>query len=140
MMSERFIDNGESAYSFMKNELLVTCPQCQQCAYGFIDPTKIICHKCGLSKTYETYSYGNGTFCGEDLWLKANCCSEKLWAYNKEHLEFIEQYVQAAIRERKPNVNQSLASRLPQWMKRSGNREKILRSVHELKQKLEVIL
>ena len=139
-MDERFNDNGEFIFDFM-DEILVNCPKCQGCANGFFslaEPAKIICQKCGLYKIYDMYSYGNGNFCGEELWLKIHCCSNYLWAYNKKHLEFIEQYIKANIRQRKPNVNQSIVSRLPQWMKKASNREKILRCDDLLKQRLEL--
>ena len=140
MINKRFSDNGESANTFMnKGMILVKCPICQRCAFGSLDPTKIICHKCGFIKTSGSFSYGNGTFFEEDLWLETECCSEKLWAYNKEHLDFLEKYIQATLRERKPNLTHSLASRLPIWMKKSSNREKVLKGIQKLKDKLEDI-
>lgn len=74
-------------------------------------------------------------FFQESLWLKINCCGEILWAYNYKHLEFIENYVSAKLRERKPFVNKSLASRLPKWIKSAKNREEILKAVAKLKEK-----
>ncbi|WP_336212225.1 hypothetical protein [Nonomuraea sp. LPB2021202275-12-8] len=49
-----------------------------------------------------------------------------LWAYNAEHLDFLERYVRAFIREREPNRNGSLASRLPAWLKDAKNRDAVL--------------
>ena len=55
------------------------------------------------------------------LWLQARCCGALLWAYNPLHLQWLEEYVGASLRERAAGEygwsNQSLASRLPQWMR-----------------------
>jgi hypothetical protein len=73
------------------------------------------------------------------LWLKTNCCGNTLWAYNKEHLDFLESYVSASIREQVPNINKSLASRLPTWIKSAKNRETVLKCINKLRKKLNDI-
>jgi hypothetical protein len=73
---------------------------------------------------------------GYRLWLQTRCAGEILWAYNAEHLEFLREYAAASLRERVPNANASLASRLPRWIKRSHNRRAILRAVKRLAVKL----
>lgn len=75
-------------------------------------------------------------FFQEPLWLKINCCGETLWAYNEKHLDFIDDYVSAKLRERTPYKNRSLASRLPQWIKSAKNRDEILRAITKLRGKL----
>lgn len=59
-----------------------------------------------------------------------------LWAYNSDHLAFLRGYVEADLREREPNANASLASRLPKWLKSAKNRESVLRAVKRLETKL----
>jgi hypothetical protein len=73
---------------------------------------------------------------GFPLWLQTPCCGETLWAYNEEHLRFLKDYVTASIRERQPNLNGSLASRLPQWIKRAHNRDEISRCIERLERAL----
>lgn len=118
---------------------------------------KLVCAKCGLNKIWKSNGISSiqmsprekqipqesliigGNFdwyFQEPLWLQIECCGETLWAYNRKHLEFIENYVSATLRERIPNVNQSLASRLPKWMKQAKNREAILKAIEKLKKKL----
>ena len=70
------------------------------------------------------------------LGLQSPCCSQTLWAYNTEHLDFLERYFQADLRERLPNKNGSLASRLPAWMKRAQNRDEVLRGLETLRMRL----
>lgn len=73
---------------------------------------------------------------GFDLWLQTRCAGEVLWAYNAEHLAFVRDFVAAPIRERVPNANSSLASRLPAWIKLARNREAVLRAVVRLERRL----
>ena len=74
------------------------------------------------------------------LWLPTGCCGEILWAYNAHHLDFIENYVRATLREhaRGPHGwrNQALAHRLPKWMQDGQNRAGILKCIAKLRGKL----
>jgi len=74
------------------------------------------------------------------LWLQTPCCGEVLWAYNEEHLAFLEAFVMAkqrtSVRGEHGWSNQSLMNRLPLWMKQAKNRDEILRCLDKLKQKL----
>ncbi len=69
---------------------------------------------------------------GLELLLQAPCKGHTLWAYNPRHLEFIAEYVAATIRERTPNFNATLASRLPDWIKVAKNRPAVLRAVRQI--------
>jgi hypothetical protein len=73
---------------------------------------------------------------GFRLWLQTRCAGEVLWAYNAEHLGFLREYVSASLRERVPNANGSLASRLPKWIKSAHNRTAVLRAARRLEAKL----
>jgi hypothetical protein len=66
---------------------------------------------------------------GLPLWLRADVQGRTLWAYNREHLSFLDAYVRAGVRQRAPNRNASLASRLPRWLKASGVRQPVLRAI-----------
>lgn len=68
------------------------------------------------------------------LWLQTSCCGHVLWAYNAAHLAFLREYVQADLRERVPvqNTNNTLASRLPRWMKSAKNRDEVLKGIARL--------
>ncbi len=71
-------------------------------------------------------------FFGLPLRLQVACVGEVLWAYNQRHVEFLRAFVEAKLRERAPNANRSLASRLPAWLKAASNREAVLRGLSEL--------
>lgn len=73
---------------------------------------------------------------GLDLWLQTPCRGHVLWAYDAEHLDFLERYVRAALREREPNRNAGLASRLPGWLKSAKNRHAVLAACATLRKRL----
>ena len=146
-----FRDTAERIYDF-GNEFLICCPRCEAQAKVIPDETqyeiakrfcrkgKMSCFHCGLNRRYEkNYSQIGGAldwYFGLSLWLQTPCCGNLLWAYNARHLAFLENYVAAELRARIPYRNGSLASRLPQWIKRAHNRPELLRSIEQLKKKL----
>lgn len=73
---------------------------------------------------------------GLELWLQAPCKGEILWAYHEAHLDYLERYVAAGLREREPNRNSSLASRLPAWIKSAKNRDDVLRGLARMRASL----
>jgi hypothetical protein len=143
LLSEsRFKDSGETAHDLIFGyDVLVECPKCSNCAFARKSSEKypyfrIICNRCGLLPISNTLSWGSGYFMDYQLWLRVNCCGHVLWAYNMQHLDFLESYVAASLRERKPNINQSLASRLPVWIKSTKNRDQLIKGIQKLKDKL----
>lgn len=144
MTESRFNDKGESVYDFLfkSDGVLIECPYCMRCAKGvkILDVNygyKLICSHCGILPNSTIGSWGSGTFMGLNLWLRTNCCGNLLWAYNKEHLEFLDNYIASSLRERIPNKNQSLASRLPEWIKSRKNREELTKGLERLRNRLE---
>jgi hypothetical protein len=69
---------------------------------------------------------------GLELWFTAPFRNEVVWAYNVEHLRFLRDYLAADLRERAPNRNGSLASRLPRWMKAAKHRDALVALIDEL--------
>jgi hypothetical protein len=128
---ERFSDAGELTYEF-GDEFFVVCPKCagkakvfalendsEQLREKLFAPRKLVCLSCPFRADWNGGQLNIGGnfdwYFRLPLWLQISCCGGKtLWAYNESHLEFIENYVAARLRERVPNVNKSLASRLPQ--------------------------
>ncbi|MEU8109269.1 hypothetical protein AB0C18_36740 [Nonomuraea muscovyensis] len=72
---------------------------------------------------------------GLPLWLRRRCCGGRtLWAYNVAHLDLLEGYVGARLRERPvPAGSQTLLERLPGWMKAAGNRDELLAAIRVLR-------
>lgn len=106
----------------------------------------LTCTHCGHIERLETDTSAStrrdavdGYF-GCPLWLQTPCVREVLWANNAEHLDFLEQYVGADLRERAREMhgwrNTNLASRLPKWMQQAKNRDAVLRGIRTLREKL----
>jgi hypothetical protein len=138
----RFRDSQSSIYDFM-DECLVVCPQCAACARvvpldrensGLFAPHRMLCWQCGYTKDWHgqriAFEYQYDSYFGLPLWLQTRVGDHILWAYNRRHLEFIEAFVCAGWR------NNSLSSRLPDWIKVAKNRTSILKSIDKLKQRL----
>jgi len=150
-LNTRFKDSREWVESF-GDDLLVTCPRCGQCANLKFEvrATPInrtcVCVQCGYSDRRQVrglpaYSYGRDWRKGFNLWLETVCCGHVLWALNEKHLDFLDHYVSAKLRERRPDEefgwsNHSLAGRLPRWLTSAKNRTEVLRSVQRLRLRL----
>ena len=62
-----------------------------------------------------------------------------VFAYNEQHLDWLERFVSADLRERTHldgRANASMASRLPRWMKLAKNRDAILQAIGKLQAEL----
>src|SRR5262249_54263484 len=111
----RFTDQGNTILD-MLDEILVECPHCTGCARivtlvpgkrDWFAPRRLICLHCGYSRDWAERSVTRGwkhklavdDYFHERLWLQAACGDEVLWAYNLKHLQLIEDYVQADLRE-----------------------------------------
>ncbi|MBL4706300.1 MAG: hypothetical protein JKY54_17365 [Flavobacteriales bacterium] len=128
-MKTRFNAYEKSTYDFVK-KILVECPSCGDQALvksseSFSSAekeseTRVICTNCGHSKmlseepktrfkfkngsTSETRFYAmNGNidpYFKLPLWLQLELPKGLLWAYNYDHLSFIENHISAELRER----------------------------------------
>jgi hypothetical protein len=108
-------------------------------------PRKLSCLHCGYVKTWKGNARDAKGPCdwyfGLPLWLQTVCCGNILWAFNEEHLNFLEQYV-AATHRVKYHVNgqmrnNTMASRLPLWVKSAKNRQQVLKGIARLRSMLE---
>lgn len=154
MNEQRFQENEEDRLSIITptkdDPTLVCCPKCQSKAIVALhdDEARLSCASCGYnqkkSTEHRTFYWGaenpTDSYFDANLWLQTDCVGESLWAFNKRHLEYLENFVSAKHRQRNPNVdawiNSSLASRLPKWMKAAKNREQVLKAIAVLKNKI----
>lgn len=149
----RFQDPDLGIYDFL-DEVLVECPVCHRCArvvptgegpFSIFATRRLICSTCGCIREWSFSEVGppegQDPYFRQPLWLTVSCCGELLWAYNESHLDFIEQFVGATLREhcRHPTngwSNQSLANRFPGWLKAAGHRDEVLKACVKLRAKL----
>ena len=115
---------------------------------------RMVCPSCGYHRdktrgcltiyTGRSGGVGDPVF-GLPLWLQKSCCDGKLlWAYNLEHLSFVESIVAATIRERSDPVRagdghrrMSMIAKLPVWLKSAKYRDEVLKVVQQLKRSIE---
>ena len=103
------------------------------------DTVELRCPGCGATDWFRAEASGRGDgvprdpWFGLPLWLRTACRGETLWARNESHLDFLEAYVGADLRERRPYFNHSLASRLPGWIKDAHARDDVLRAIAKLR-------
>lgn len=158
-MTLRFHDLGQTLDAF-RSAYLVRCPRCGERAQvvplagaTLADAVarRLVCARCGLTKDRAARvvpSQAQDAWYEQlELWLQTPCCGETLWAYNQDHLDFLEQYVAATLRERThPDGtvlsqtaarNGTLASRLPAWIKSAKNRDAVLQGIGKLRRMLE---
>lgn len=118
----------------------------------FLGKVRISCQFCGYSQIsgmprqprysrsgmpiYTPASAPVDVQSGLPLWLQTPCAGQVLWAWNEWHLDWLERYVAADLRERTPNINTSLASRLPRWIKSAKHRDEVLKGIRRLRAKL----
>ncbi|MEP0265411.1 hypothetical protein [Dokdonia sp.] len=165
-MKTKFNAYGKTLYEFTNN-IYVVCPKCKNQAIvtskGFLkekDETeiKLTCSSCGMNTyyaetpkdiwtlqhsevTYETRNLILGAnidpYFRLPLWLQKEMPDGLLWAYNYEHLDFLEKHIHAKLRYRDltNNHNRSLGARLPKWMTSRKNRTEVLNGIEKLKQK-----
>ena len=66
--------------------------------------------------------------------LETQVAGETLWLNNLAHLEALEDWLGAKVRERGPQPGLTMMARLPRWMKASTNRDKVLRGLAQLRE------
>lgn len=105
-------------------------------------PRKLSCLHCSYIALWQgTTQQRNDPYdwyFGLPLWLQTPCCGEILWAFNEEHVHFLQQYVTARQRTKfyiKGQVrNRTLANRLPTWMKIAKNRDEVIKGLERLRE------
>jgi hypothetical protein len=130
-----------------EHPVLVTCEKCGQCATlrEFLFPAKpeMVWRfgKCSCLHCSHQWLMPAGFhfFARGPLWLRMSCHKNVLWVLNRPHLEFLEQFIGAELREERMEENSSrrLSSALPRWMLAAKNRNDVLRCLRKLRETLE---
>ncbi len=142
--SNRFQDENLLLSNFYQ-EVVVVCPTCAKKAMATVnDETKtarLFCTSCGYNKETKT-AIKNGSiempanqYFQAELWLQAPFKNDVFWAYNYNHLEYLESYISATIREHKDRVGFTLLEKLPKFYHEAKNRDGLLKIIAKLKSK-----
>lgn len=141
----RFNDENKTLSDF-SDEVWVVCPACSNRAIARADfqlkKAWLCCVQCGYNKEQSTEIAKNITknqpahlFFAAELWLQAPLKNELFMAYNGRHLEYLEQYISAKLREHKDRSHFTLLEKLPKFYHRAQNREVLLKIIAKLKSK-----
>ncbi|EKB51122.1 hypothetical protein [Cecembia lonarensis] len=147
-LSDRFQDKQVRLSDFEK-EVWVKCPKCEAMATCTVDfeikRAKLVCLHCGNNQQKSTVYAKNGSwevaahvYFEAELWLSSNFRGNHLFAYNKAHLEYLEKYIAADLRENKNRNFFTMLEKLPKWMQLAKNREMLLKQIAVLKRKFHL--
>jgi hypothetical protein len=151
-MTKRFADRHKTIYAFSDYSLVV-CPQCHQCAEVISRDTekstyrptaRLTCLHCGYAAEAARHGYSPGKpedwFFHRPLWLQVPCAGQILWAHNRDHLNYLAEFIQAGLRENLKDKsgwhNNSMLNRLPRWMKQATNREAVMAGIEKLRKRM----
>ena len=140
----RFNDENLILSDFYK-EVWIVCPSCNKKAMATVSfetkLARLFCVQCGYNKETTTlikngtiHTAANNYFQAE-LWLKATFKNEVFVAYNDKHLEYLERYISADLREHKHRTHFTLLEKLPKFYHEAKNRESLLSIIKKLKNK-----
>ena len=72
------------------------------------------------------------------LFYQSNAKGNHIWSFNREHITFLEDWIEAKHREKgmlKHPYHGSLETTLPKWMTAHKNRDAVLKALTKLKAK-----
>jgi DNA-directed RNA polymerase subunit RPC12/RpoP len=107
----------------------------------------IPCPHCGTTRTYKPRNERHVLYYRSDgktdpafnlsLWFQCDIRGHLFWAYNRAHLNEIEKYVAADLRERSRWTRMTMVERMPKFVKEAKNRDLLLRAIAKLLRKEE---
>lgn len=128
-----------AAASDFLTSVYVVCPICSgmaviRCANeSTLNLRRMTCSQCAATRQGLYLSPSMGLA----LWYSADTRHGTLYAFNAEHLDYIERYVQSLRRtvETEPGGlrNRALHARLPLWVKSAKNRDEILKAIARMR-------
>ena len=132
--------------SHFYNEVLIICPSCGKKATAKVDfetkKARSFCMNCGYNKEVATTLSQNASlqmpahsFFNAGLWLQTSFKNEIFYAYNDGHLDYLERYISATLREHKDRIGFTLIEKLPKFYHEAKNRESLLKIIEKLKNK-----
>lgn len=148
MKTERFNDQNKRLTDF-RTEVLVVCPACRKQAVASVDyaneKSRLLCPSCGYNKerTTEARLFGikspvemaANLYFGAELWLIHPFKGDVVWAYNYAHLDYLESYISATLREHKDRSHFTLLEKLPRFYHDAKNRTALLKLINKIRKR-----
>jgi len=145
-LSNRFRDEQKQLSDFDK-EVWVVCPSCARKAITMVNDVskkaRLFCSACGYNKEvsimlaeHTELKTAAHLYFDAVLWLQLPFRSKEVFfAYNPEHLVYLEQYIAASIREHHDRTHFTLLEKLPKFYHDAKNRTALLKLIRKLKEK-----
>ena len=147
-MTQRFSDQNHRLSHFY-DHVDVVCLGCGKKATATADHEKkearINCLHCGYSKITGTaievmgmrghLKVAANEYFDAELWYTAPFKNEEFMAFNREHLDYLEAYISATLREHKDRTHFTLLEKLPRFYHEAKNRDALLKLVAKLQNK-----
>lgn len=130
----RHRDSGDCLCDLAAHPVLVVCPACT--AQAVVVSGRLVCTDCAHVRPYERIWCWDDSRFVPDLWLRTSCAGHTLWALNTQHLDLLESYVTATLREDPPSTSvrrMTVLAKLPAWLKSAKHRDEVLRAVRRLR-------
>jgi len=148
MENQRFNDQNKTLSDFY-TEVWVVCPACAKKAIAKVNyeekQARLYCESCGYNKQSSTETRVFGvrgnwemaahSYFGAELWLQYPFKNDVFFAYNGEHLDYLEAYIGATLREHKDRTHFTLLEKLPKFYHEAKNRKALLSLIEKLKRK-----
>lgn len=104
-----------------QDHVIIRCPSCKT-SHTFVPK---VSEYYSVDQVLDKYTF----------WYSENFKGNRFWAYNKDHLEYIEQYVKADLRERHNRKAGTMVEKLPDFIKSGKNRDDLLKLISTMKKK-----
>lgn len=145
---KRFQDKNFRVDEFL-GTVDVECPNCSKKANAIRDVEKkeasLRCAHCGLLKTKSmevkvmgmnaVYTVAAHAYFDVNLWYITPFKDDMIIGFNLPHLEYLEQYIGAKLREHKDREFYTLLEKLPKFYHDAKNRDALLKKIALLKKK-----
>jgi Zn ribbon nucleic-acid-binding protein len=150
MNQKRFADQNIRIDDF-QHEVWVHCPNCQKQAVARVfeeyKTARLTCLHCAYGKELPTLfrsasfgvyqiKQGAHAYFQASLWFEAPFKGNQFWAYNPEHLDYLEKYIAATLREHKNREHFTLLEKLPRFYHEAKNRNGLLKIIVHLRNKV----
>lgn len=132
-----------------RTEVWVVCPHCERKAIARADHelrvARLLCAHCSYTREVSTETSLLGmkanllisanAYFGTGLWLQHPFKNDVFWAYNLAHLDYLERYIGAKLREHRERSHFTLLEKLPKFYHEAKNRSALLKIIQRLKAK-----
>ncbi|GAA4324342.1 hypothetical protein GCM10023149_25880 [Mucilaginibacter gynuensis] len=147
-MQQRFTDENKLMSDFF-GEVWVHCSTCNKKAIATVSfetqTASLHCTQCGLYKRISTeitllgskghWQLPANRYFDAELWLMMPFKAEVFFAYNGQHLAYLEKYISATLREHKDRTHFTLLEKLPKFYHEAKNRKGLLKIIEKLSKK-----